>query len=190
MRSLSARPRLTHPRSRAEDRDTGPQAPRSASNRRRGLARSVDCRKQDRQGTALPLATPGASRRGTQLRQRRVAARAAVRGGTPEAGGSLRGRRHPRRCTRRADRNRRSARSADLLTDDLLDAPGRITPAASSRFRRDQLPSRTATQMSFERLTGDFGDGRVPSRSFVTQPHIEIVRQLYRSPFHGMPAYI
>lgn len=45
------------------------------------------------------------------------------------------------------------------------------------------------SQVGLDRLPGDFGDRDSAAIGLVAQSGIEIVRQLYRSPFHGMPAY-
>ena len=62
--------------------------------------------------------------------------------------------------------------------------------AASSRFGRDEPPSRAAPQMNLNCLPCDFGNCTFAARRFMTQSRIEVVRQLYCSAFHGMPAYL
>lgn len=103
--------------------------------------------------------------------------------------GLVRGLDHPRRRRRTTAPNRREELSACLPPQDLLDLPSGVSMSTVSSLSRDQ-PAAAPAQMRLDRLSCDVRHGRAATCSFVSQPRIEVVREFYGSPFHGMPAYI
>lgn len=78
---------------------------------------------------------------------------------------------------------------ASLLPEDLLDPPGGVTVPAAPRLGRDQTTFRDMSQVGLDGLPGDLGDRDSAPIRLVAQSGIEVVRELHRRPFHGMPAY-
>src|SRR5579859_4597835 len=65
---------------------------------------------------------------------------------------------------------------------------GDVAPATTPGGTKSALA--IPDQMSLDGLAGKLGDRYAPTLGFVAEPRVEVIRELDRGPFHGMPAYL
>lgn len=94
-----------------------------------------------------------------------------------------------RRTRRRADPRPPAGLRRGLRREDLLDALGNIASPAVPHLSSPQLPRPLATHVDGDGLTGHLRHGHTAALRLMTQPGIQLIRELHGRPLHGMPAY-
>ena len=86
-------------------------------------------------------------------------------------------------------RRRQRALSLHLGSEDLFDPLRNIRVTAVTCACRHNAPlALSATEVGFDRLSGEFRNGRAAPLGFVPETGVKVVGELHGRPFHGMPA--